>query len=148
MEEENIRLVNSVFPSPSAPQFYIQLLSSCISGCSRPDCLVYNIWRDSPPSHIQLHFYSLRNFNQKFILNLKCPAVLNLSPLTVIDINHIKLITSKDKAEAFFSFSLILAATCAIMPCSGYYPLLMIAFASIFKKMATDFNHTWEKTSF
>lgn len=132
----------------SSTVLHTQLLSSFISVCSRPDCLVYNIWRDSPPSHIQLHFYSLRNFNQKFSLNLKCPAVLNLSPLTIIDINHTKLIASKDKAKAFFSFSPIWAATCAIMPCSGYYPLLMTAFASTFKKMATDFNHTWEKISF
>lgn len=79
---------------------------------------------DSLPSPIQLQFYSLENSNEKITLNLKCPAILYLSPLTIIYINHIELIASNDqgKAKSFLSFSPILVAVCTVLPCSENYP--------------------------
>lgn len=64
-----------------------------------------NIWMDSPLSRTQLQFYSLGNFNQKITLNLKRPAVLCLSPLTIIYINYVKLIASNDQGKNFLLLS-------------------------------------------
>jgi len=98
----------------------------------------------SPPSPTQLQFYSLGNFNQKTTLNLKCPAVLYLSPLTIIYINHVKLIASNDQGK---NFLFLFTYFSSYLYCAALFRkliLLMAGFIFIFKKMATDFNCTQE----
>lgn len=78
---------------------------------------------DSPPSPTQLQFYSLGKFNQKITLNLKCPAVLYLSPLTIIYTNYVKLIASNNQGKNFLFLSTYFSSyICTVLPCSGNYP--------------------------